>query len=126
MDNIPRILNLLTEAHLLWSRLRGPQVIMRGSWSPHGNPEFGRCKWCGGMRLRGICQACGMHADCAWCGKVEQGDGTWARVPHLDEVRPSHGMCHDCRHTFMIKCRETLPEYSRAEFDLKVKALEAE
>jgi hypothetical protein len=51
------IINNRTDSHLAYSRLRGPQLIRRGSWVATGNGRFGRCQ-CGGATLYGVCQQC--------------------------------------------------------------------
>jgi hypothetical protein len=51
------IINNRTDPHLAYSRLRGPQLIRRGSWVATGNGRWGRCK-CGGATLYGVCQQC--------------------------------------------------------------------
>jgi hypothetical protein len=70
---------------------------------PHGwaeaNPHFGRCSWCGGMSLRGICQNCGHATVCSHCRKVRLPDGSWQEAPARTGAsdRISHSICHECK-----------------------------
>lgn len=112
------IMDLLHEAHLLSKRLRGlPVITKHGAWA-QSNPVFGRCHWCGHMTLRGICQTCGSHVECAWCGRIKLPDGTFT-VVHCDEDEPnvSHGICPECkaRAIASVKKRKVQVELRRPE-----------
>jgi len=101
------LIDLLHDLHRAYRRLRGaPTIVKHGAWSTEGNPHFGRCRWCGHTTLMGICQHCGAHTDCAWCGKVHLPDGSWAAVAHLDDSPIiSHGICPACKKAQLQQCK---------------------
>jgi rRNA maturation protein Nop10 len=59
---------------------------------------FGRCKWCGGFTIRGVCQKCGHAALCSYCKRVRQPNGNWKKVViDLSSRMVSHSICDECR-----------------------------
>ena len=57
---------------------------------------FSRCKFCNGLKIRGICQSCGSASKCSVCGMVMQPDGTARKMSYLDSGRTSHTYCKPC------------------------------
>ncbi len=67
-------------------------IVQRGGWSQ--NNTFSRCG-CGGLKIYGICQKCGIVVVCSWCNRLVLAD----KKP--GELRPvtgrvSHGICKKC------------------------------
>lgn len=73
-------------------------IKWRGAWA-HVNGLFGRCKRCGALAIRGICQACGHAVQCAWCKRVRMPDGSMQHVMYADSGETSHTICNECTET---------------------------
>ena len=57
---------------------------------------FGRCKWCGGFEISGICQACGHQTVCASCRRTRHPGDIWRRAPIGTRAMVSHTCCPEC------------------------------
>lgn len=86
----------------LRDRARQGTIIRNAGWS-QSNADFGRCHFCGGTSLRGICQSCGSVVECAWCGRVKLPDGSYAHIGRSVGDHTSHGICPACKADEMAK-----------------------
>ena len=81
-----------------FSRVRGGSakyttIIMSGNWSK--NNTFGRCKFCNGLTIYGICQGCDFLRVCCRCKLIIRIDGSTNNIKHSSK-NVSHGLCEKC------------------------------
>lgn len=57
---------------------------------------FSRCKFCNGLKIRGVCQLCGGLDPCSWCGGVIQPNGKSRKMGYEKVKNMSHGICNSC------------------------------
>ncbi len=57
---------------------------------------FSRCKFCDGLKIRGICQDCGSVEPCSYCKEVIQPDNSTRKIGYSYSRNISHGICKKC------------------------------
>lgn len=67
-----------------------------GSNKPKKSDIFSRCKYCNGLKIRGICQKCGAIERCCVCKGVIQPDRTARKMSIDPHSIITDTYCKDC------------------------------
>ena len=57
---------------------------------------FEICKFCGGLKIMGLCQKCSMVRVCSWCDGIIQPNRTTLKTLYVPRNNVTHGLCGTC------------------------------